>query len=234
MARDGFISVDIGPKLMRTYIHKALLALHSEYFANAMKKPWKEATEGNIVLADVEPAIFDIFANWIYTSTILSHVVWTEINKEAGAICDEVDDDPYVTTLVKAYVFGDRFLAPTFRKAVLDFLIEHVSYFPIPPWFYATAYGFDNLPEEDPMLQALVDIHCCYYKSTLRDAEEEAHLHAPVSVNFWTRTTFRYSAKVRTDDVAGSSATWILVTTTVTALQKSGRNVPERSEPGRP
>jgi hypothetical protein len=70
------------------------------------------------------------------------------------------DDNLSVTRIVKAYVFGDRFLAANFQVAMFDQLIEQVNSFPVPNWSYATLYALNNLPEGSPMLEVLDP---CYY-----------------------------------------------------------------------
>ena len=48
------MTVEVGPERKRYTIHQALLVYHSDYFRNALRGPWKEATEGVIPLLDIE------------------------------------------------------------------------------------------------------------------------------------------------------------------------------------
>jgi hypothetical protein len=64
--------------------------------------------------------------------------------------------------MVKAYIFGDRFLANAFRKAVHHQLMEQILFDPYSAWFYAAKVAFQHLPENDLLLKFLVDINCRY------------------------------------------------------------------------
>ena len=44
---------------------KSLLTHHSSYFRNALSGDWTESEDG-IKLDDVEPAVFNVFMNWLY------------------------------------------------------------------------------------------------------------------------------------------------------------------------
>lgn len=46
--------INIGPKSVSYYVHKSLLAQHSEYFDRAFSGTWKEAQEGVVTIDDVD------------------------------------------------------------------------------------------------------------------------------------------------------------------------------------
>jgi hypothetical protein len=43
---------------------------YSEHFRKALSGPWKEAEELAIYLNDVEPAVFSMFVEWLYTQRL--------------------------------------------------------------------------------------------------------------------------------------------------------------------
>jgi hypothetical protein len=43
---------------------------HSDYFRKALQKCWKESDERNIVIDDLESALFSVFVDWLYTGQI--------------------------------------------------------------------------------------------------------------------------------------------------------------------
>ena len=51
--KGGIILVEVGEDRKKYFIHKDLLAYHSEYFVAALKGPWHEAREKNFLLEDV-------------------------------------------------------------------------------------------------------------------------------------------------------------------------------------
>lgn len=52
--------------------------------------------------------------------------------------------ETYVTSLIKAYTLGDRFLAPLYKRVVLDQLIETTRDYIQPKWFRGIAYAYNN------------------------------------------------------------------------------------------
>lgn len=112
--------------------------------------------------------------------------------------CNDETDDIYATAMVKAYTFGDRFVAPRFQRLLLERLVRYFNRHPCSTWFHATAHAFKNLPEKSPMLRALVDVHCLYYANDEMDdnGEEFAKL---VPAAFWRATSEKYSKIIRTE-----------------------------------
>ena len=52
---DDIVTIIVGSDPVTFRAHKALLASYSEYFKNAFGRPWVEADEGTVRLADIEP-----------------------------------------------------------------------------------------------------------------------------------------------------------------------------------
>ena len=62
--------VEVGPEERRYNIHRTLLIHHSEYFCGALRWPRKDALDFVISLEDIEPGIFNVFVNWLYTQRL--------------------------------------------------------------------------------------------------------------------------------------------------------------------
>lgn len=115
-----------------------------------------------VKLEDIE-CIFNVFVNWVYINTLPADRQEMDEMQIVGHYGgNPLKDDLYVTTMVKAYIFGDRFLAVTFRNAVYHQLVEAILCDPRPPWFHATKVAFPHLPEDDVLLMFLIDIDCRY------------------------------------------------------------------------
>jgi hypothetical protein len=73
-----------------------------------------------------------------------------------------------MSKLVKAYVFGDRFLAPEFRRGVNNASVKHI---PLGRSFFDEAgcfsvdYAFENIRPSSILLQHLVDMYCTVWNA---------------------------------------------------------------------
>lgn len=50
------------------HVHEALICSRSDFFKNALKKPWLEAEEWKVTLAKEEPEIFSLYLKFLYVS----------------------------------------------------------------------------------------------------------------------------------------------------------------------
>ncbi|KAF1939763.1 hypothetical protein EJ02DRAFT_326790, partial [Clathrospora elynae] len=167
----------------------ALLTHHSSYVAKALSGPRKGAEEGIIKLEGVEYGIFEIFVNWLYTGKLPSkYEDWL------------VQLDPHLEwrmeqklVLIKACVFGDRFLVPGFHGAVQNHIIDFFV-----QWgffcYLAIIHAFANLSSNSPVLQLLVDAHCRGFEDGNDDAENgELKRRDQLPNSFLVRIMIRYS-----------------------------------------
>ncbi|KAF2650756.1 hypothetical protein K491DRAFT_666730 [Lophiostoma macrostomum CBS 122681] len=69
---DQMFGVEVGPLDDRKgyVVYAGILSRRSEYFARAMKGPWKELEDQLITLHDFEPRIFEIYLNHVYTDRL--------------------------------------------------------------------------------------------------------------------------------------------------------------------
>lgn len=97
------------------------MKLYSDYFRGALGGQWTESADG-IKLEDVEPAIFNVFVNWIYSQELPSSDVDWVITSEAADASTEYDHDFILRTgdmlRIKTYVFADCFLVPKLQLAL--------------------------------------------------------------------------------------------------------------------
>lgn len=195
VTQQEMVTVKIGPQQKQYRIHKGLITYHSEYFGSAYSGQWKEADEKDVVLEDIEPAIFDVFVQWLYTQDMPSVEEIERILKVYPE--DEEDGDPVITVLTKSLVFGDRFLSPAFRRGASRGIIEVLSAdepgtFTI---FTAVKFSFENLPEEHIINELFIDLYCSHLVRT--SASEEslyAHLlRRDMPYKFLVKVIARYS-----------------------------------------
>ncbi|RMY66840.1 hypothetical protein D0863_08177 [Hortaea werneckii] len=91
-------------------IPKEILCTSSDYFKTALKEGWREGRVGAVELQDVEPRIFNIYANWL-----MRRRVYIDCESTEG----KVMTDQYFLAF-KAYALGDRLLDQDFKDAVTD------------------------------------------------------------------------------------------------------------------
>ncbi|KAG7005097.1 hypothetical protein G7Y79_00021g049640 [Physcia stellaris] len=82
------------------HVHEGLLVLRSDYFKSALHKHWASGVEKEVHLPEESAQAFSAFARWIYNDL------------------DLVPDD-YLHA-VKAYVLGEKILAPAFQDALVN------------------------------------------------------------------------------------------------------------------
>ncbi|OSS48928.1 hypothetical protein B5807_06918 [Epicoccum nigrum] len=61
------ITVVVGPKREKIYVHETILSSSSAYLKNALKLEWQKPGEKEIKLRDVDIASFRTYINWLYT-----------------------------------------------------------------------------------------------------------------------------------------------------------------------
>ncbi|KAI4629163.1 uncharacterized protein J4E87_003424 [Alternaria ethzedia] len=142
--------IEVGPDRMKYHVQKAFLVHHSDYFHKALSGTWKEAEDGVVTLVDVEPAIFNLFVEWLYTQQLPSSR--SDYRRVADANFSED------VCKIRLYVFADRFAVPALRTAMNRQIVGERDVTSGLCWGVTQiAYAFDNLPTSDPVLDFLVD-----------------------------------------------------------------------------
>lgn len=94
---------------------------------------------------------------------------------------------------LKAYVFGDRFLVPEFRRAVNNSFVGHKLYQQASKLYSLAIYAFENIPADRPILQFLVDKHCFEWVADL-DTKYDLEYYQKLPHNFLVRVMRRYNS----------------------------------------
>ncbi|KAF2035578.1 hypothetical protein EK21DRAFT_107099 [Setomelanomma holmii] len=201
-AQGDVVIFEVGPDRKQFRVHAALLVYHSEYFRNALRGPWKEAREGFIPLEDIEPLTFKLFVHWLYTQEM------PELHDEEGwrpVVGMNVWDmdqgwAKMLLLLVKAYMFGDRFLASRFRREANSAFCTSLTCGSLdgPIRWQTVEYTFANIPPERPILQRIVDEHCQYWEQQDEEDEDLAD-QQDLPYDFLVRVMKRHSELRGTD-----------------------------------
>lgn len=151
----GIVHVKVGPEDDEKIfsVHKVLLMHYSGFFRGAFgSMNFQEGATGEIKLRDVEHDTFATLLDWLYTQK-LEHISSWELYD------DIYSDDQHITEL---YILADRCIVPALKSLVLEFAIWYYEVESNYPLYTSITVAFENLPEDDPYLQLLVDAHCLF------------------------------------------------------------------------
>lgn len=111
-----------------------------------------ESRTGTVTLKEDDPAIFEIYLQWLYTGKIL---VSTQNRGGPEYLAWDM--------LAKAYFLGDRFRDGNFVDAIMDTIIaesntvvNQCKYYPIG---HVTAMVYENTVENSPLRRLIIDQH---------------------------------------------------------------------------
>jgi len=156
------VIVEVGPEGLKYHVQAAFLTHYSEYFSKALNGPWKEAEDKVVRLVDIDPDVFSLFIEWLYTQNMPSdEVLWA--NKF------DPDDNMWK---IQLYVFADRFAVLSLRTS-LNRKISLEDFWP----HAAIIYAFDNLPPTNPILDLFVDLHYATWTSPKRVHMDPVTMH---------------------------------------------------------
>ncbi|KEQ71847.1 hypothetical protein M436DRAFT_50601, partial [Aureobasidium namibiae CBS 147.97] len=102
------VTVEVGAEKKAFLIHKDLLIFYSDYFRGAFDGSFSEAAKGKLFLVDERVNVFSIVNQFVYTR---------ELSDKDNY---ELDWD----VLIRAWIFGDKYLMPSLQNKVMTTLIE--------------------------------------------------------------------------------------------------------------
>ncbi|KAL9631441.1 MAG: hypothetical protein Q9164_005892 [Protoblastenia rupestris] len=141
---DTIFHVKIGPRKVAFEIHKGLLCHQSGYFNGALTGSFREALDGEVLLEDEEPELFQLFNEWIYSGRIPQ-----DLSSPGG---------PNYSVLLDLYAFGERRSVPELQNSVIDTMLsaDHVHDCPSPA---VINLARTNIPSTSKLHNFLVDYY---------------------------------------------------------------------------
>jgi hypothetical protein len=103
--------VEVGAVKRTFMIHKDLLVFYSDYFRGAFNGSFSEAKKGKITLSDERVDVFRVVNRFIYTRQL----------------SDEFDPEPTWETLIRTWLFGDKYLMPSLQNKTMSILLKKVD-----------------------------------------------------------------------------------------------------------
>ncbi|KAK3700453.1 hypothetical protein LTR37_015957 [Vermiconidia calcicola] len=102
------VKILVGAEGKCFYVHSSLLREHSEFFKAALNEVWQEGKERMVRLPEEQPAIFELYMQWLYTK----RVFWTM--EDRGA------DFERLSTL---YGLGERIFDTVFQDSTMTAIV---------------------------------------------------------------------------------------------------------------
>ncbi|KAF1960095.1 HET-domain-containing protein [Byssothecium circinans] len=155
------VTVHVGSESPTTfYVIKSFLIHYSVYFETALSGSFLEAEESSFTFADIEPGVFSLFIEWLYTQKLPDENAdaWLETANIASTTTLE-NTVTYELLRIEFYTLSDRFIVPLLRKP-LNRLLINADKVHWTPSTKVVAHAFDNLPPGDPVLSFLVEVQC--------------------------------------------------------------------------
>jgi hypothetical protein len=121
-------------KIEITNISRDRLSEVSEFFAAGFSDRWKSGLDGVIELEEVDPKLFRIFLAWAFAGNIENSEDYIIVKdkdedvKDEDVVSWEESSEARHFQLVKCYLLGQLLLAPNFRNAVMDLIIESYKF----------------------------------------------------------------------------------------------------------
>ena len=108
-----------------------------------------------MTIDDVEVEVFELFVHWLYAQDLPQTAIDMHHGEDITAI------KALLLLWLKAVVFGDRFLAPGFKKAAHNRFINHSG--TRRPWYELVTFAYKSLPNDSLILEYMVDAHACFW-----------------------------------------------------------------------
>lgn len=106
------------------YVHENLLRSHSPFFEAALSKTWREGKDGRIKLPNDEPALLEVYIQFLYCGQVSVSPVRT-----AAALRYKEHESEYFT-LAELYTLGERLMDIKFKNEVINDMFFRV--YPLP------------------------------------------------------------------------------------------------------
>lgn len=149
-------------------MHTALLCEASPYFTASVTEEWKEGRERRVPMIEDEPAIIELYVQWLCTRQIFSRRPMPET--------ENIQEE--LLLLVKSFVLGEKLQDCRFRDAIIDALIacvgtEAADGFAHYPSIPIVNLAYEGTPESSPLRRLLVDMY--FFNGTLKWASNRAN-----------------------------------------------------------
>jgi hypothetical protein len=120
------VEVGNGDAMARFMVHRPVLSRSSEFLKARLKPSWcQNASDGECIkLPEHDPAVFDLYVNWLYSDTLpISRPQAVAIDKHGASKDDvngkEAQENDWLL-LAEAYVLGEALVDPAFQSPILD------------------------------------------------------------------------------------------------------------------
>lgn len=167
-------------------MHFELLTHYSPFFRAALTGSFKEASEKLVSLPDTETEVFELFVHWLYHQRFPTEVDSPQL---LALYEDKMDPAIQCRSLVKLYIFCDKYDVPQLQRQCLDAMFRHINDEDQLPSLEYVSLAFDSLEDEDPLCRMFVDAYCYWSDGACWVIE---HVHN-LPFTFLAKTLCQYS-----------------------------------------
>lgn len=206
------VTLKIGPEQHIFTIRRDLLCHHSRHFYTLFNGNFEDSRTGVSIIVDLDVCLVKIFVTWLNTGHV-SYPRESEHEPSLAEIFCGDDDRPDIEddkterlevsirrpplkddelhtwswyTIVRLYVFGDRFLIPELQNCAIDAMKARAELTLILPGVLAINYAFYNAPKHSPLRQMLIEMELFEYRPL--GLAEYMSLHQEFIANvLWSR-----------------------------------------------
>ncbi len=185
----GDIIIEVGPEKVKYHVHRDFFVHYSGYFRKALQGPWEEAQRGTISITDVEPHVFNMFVEWLYTQKLPED----DNDWFYKANSSEIPYGDAGVIRLELYIFADRFLVPSLRSVLSQSIVASFEYgWDMDNAVDEIAVAFDNLPPTDPLLDFFVDFYFVSWSVETEDGKYEKSILSQLPHEFLLRYLMRF------------------------------------------
>ncbi|USW51807.1 Putative BTB/POZ domain-containing protein [Septoria linicola] len=154
---EATITVLVGDAKKSFALHPTILKNNSPYFRGALGSRFKESIDKAVRLPESDPAVFQVYATYVYTGEISLQRAGT------GEDLDEESDPSYTArfhSLVKLYALADYLQDISLKNKIVDIIIDRTTGHGV--LLTTLSFAFANLPAESIMCRLITDTHLTY------------------------------------------------------------------------
>lgn len=138
------------------HVHRTVLVKSSDFFKRACNKEWEEGQSKIIKLPEVEPEIFDVYLQLLYTGEVVPAEEYLP-SRDDNSIAARGEIARQHWILIEAYLLADMLLDTKSKNAIMDYLIEALRVTQKMPSPETITDVFKRTIDTSPMRRLLID-----------------------------------------------------------------------------
>ncbi|KAF2809741.1 uncharacterized protein BDZ99DRAFT_35684 [Mytilinidion resinicola] len=175
------VTIFVGPEKKPHTVHMDLLTHYSDYFRAMFKGSFKEAEERKTSMEDVQDSLFGYFLDWLYHQTLPCPLSDCTLHPRPTRTINpgtKLSRAKKLDLVTRLYALGDQYEIPNLRRDAIDHIFYYYDRLEVVPDYRSVILAYDNLPEDSPLCQLLIDRYCRNgYRASVHDYGEDKELN---------------------------------------------------------